>query len=386
MQTQFPRYTDPDSQLMTTHGSATEALLVIDVQLKVRAANKAFYEMFHLAPEECVGARVYDLGGKAWDPKLKTMLETVLEGAPQSDHFELLRDEKDTGHGGLWASARLLPSSDPEDATILLTIENLTTVRTVEEILASRTEELQTFAELAGKSAHELNNLLTVIRMNADLLHEMLTEQKLSAQEAEDIRAAASRAETLTKQLLVASRRARPQATGLDRPDGSVPLPGSPLKESFEDFSLRETMQAETSTIRALRDDVPEGMETILLVEDENALRKLQVRILTDAGYRVLEAPDGAQALRIAAEEVGEIDLVVTDIEMPTLGGRGMVDELHELSPGLRVLFMSGYTDHEILRRGINTAETDFLRKPFTATELCDAVRLVLDRPATASA
>ncbi|HEY0528898.1 MAG TPA: response regulator, partial [Gemmatimonadaceae bacterium] len=97
-------------------------------------------------------------------------------------------------------------------------------------------------------------------------------------------------------------------------------------------------------------------------------------------------AADGAQALRIAAEEVGEIDLVVTDIEMPTLGGRGLVDELHELSPGLRVLFMSGYTDHEILRRGINTAETDFLRKPFTAAELCDAVRLVLDRPATASA
>ena len=127
-------------------------------------------------------------------------------------------------------------------------------------------------------------------------------------------------------------------------------------------------------------------METILLVEDEKALRRLQVRILTDAGYRVLEAGDGAQALRIAAEEVGEIDLVVSDVEMPTLGGRGMVDELHELSPGLRVLFMSGYTDNEILRRGINTAETDFLRKPFTADGLCEAVRAALDKPATASA
>jgi FixJ family two-component response regulator len=69
---------------------------------------------------------------------------------------------------------------------------------------------------------------------------------------------------------------------------------------------------------------------------------------------------------------------------MPTLGGRGMVDELHELSPGLRVLFMSGYTDNEILQRGINTAETDFLRKPFTAEALCAAVRAVLNRPATA--
>jgi CheY-like chemotaxis protein len=371
---------------MITPGSASEALLVLDAQLNVRAANKSFYEVFHLAPEECVGHKVYELGGKAWDAKLRAMLESVLNGAPQSDQFELLHDEKEAGHGVLWVSARLVPSSDPEEATILLAIENLTAGRTAEETLAARTEELQGFAELAGSSAHELNNLLTVIRMNADLLHEMLTERGMTAQEAEDIRAAAERAEQLTKRLLVSSRRARPQATGLDRADASIPLPGSPLKETPEDFAARETSRAENSVIRALRDDVPEGMETILLVEDENALRKLQVRILTDAGYRVLEATDGSHALRIAAEEVGEIDLIVTDIEMPTLGGRGMVDELHELSPGLRVLFMSGYTDHEILRRGINTAETDFLRKPFTAGELCDAVRVVLDRPATASA
>jgi len=79
-------------------------------------------------------------------------------------------------------------------------------------------------------------------------------------------------------------------------------------------------------------------------------------------------------------------DLVVTDVEMPTLGGRGMVDELHELSPGLRVLFMSGYTDNEILRRGIRTSETDFLQKPFTAESLCAAVRAVLSKPSTTTA
>jgi len=105
--------------------------------------------------------------------------------------------------------------------------------------------------------------------------------------------------------------------------------------------------------------------------------------VLIEAGYRVLEASDGAMALRVAAEEVGEIDLVLTDVEMPTLGGRGMVDELHELSPGMRVLFMSGYTDNEILRRGISTSETDFLQKPFTAESLCAAVRSVLSKPAT---
>ena len=63
-----------------------------------------------------------------------------------------------------------------------------------------------------------------------------------------------------------------------------------------------------------------------------------------------------------------------------------MVDELHELSPGLRVLFMSGYTDNEILRRGIRTSETEFLQKPFTAESLREAVRMVLSKPATKSA
>jgi two-component system cell cycle sensor histidine kinase/response regulator CckA len=74
---------------------------------------------------------------------------------------------------------------------------------------------------------------------------------------------------------------------------------------------------------------------------------------------------------------------VLTDVEMPTLGGRGMVDELHELSPDIRVLFMSGYTDNEILRRGIRTSNAEFLRKPFTAETLCAAVRTVLAKPST---
>ena len=371
---------------MKNPGSPREILLVLDAQLKVRAANQAFYEMFRLAPEECVGYRVYQLGGKLWNEKLRTMLETVLEGVPQSDHFELIQDENEAGHGILWVSARLVPSTDPADATILLTIESLTPGTSVEDALIMRTQELHSFAELAGRSAHEMNNLLTVIRMNSDLISATLIEKDLPCPEADDIREAADRATVLTGQLLVASRRARPQATGLDREPPPTPLPGSPLRESEEDIEARENSRAESGGIRPLRDDVPPGMETILVVEDEASLRRLSARVLTDAGYRVIEAADGAQALRISAEEVGEIDLVVTDVEMPTLGGRGMVDELHELSPGLRVLFMSGYTDNEILRRGINTAETDFLRKPFTAEALCQAVRAVLAKPATASA
>jgi len=314
------------------------------------------------------------------------MLEAVLHGAPQSDHFELIHDKKTGGQAVHWLSARLVPSANASDATILLAIEDLSAGGSPEENLALRTQELHTLADLAGRSAHELNNMLTVIRMNADLLEGTLNQAKLSASEAVDIRNAADRAEGLTKKLLLASRRTLPQPTGLDRGIGTVPLPGSPLKESPEEIAARASLEAQASRVSVLKHGAPTGKETILLVDDEKALRKLGKRVLSQAGYRVLEASDGAMALRIAAEEVGEIDLVLTDIEMPTLGGRGMVDELHEMSPDIRVLFMSGYTDNEILRRGIRTSEHDFLQKPFTAESLCAAVRAVLAKPATPSA
>lgn len=340
--------------------------------------------MFRLAPEECVGQKVYQLGGRAWDERLRLLLETVLSGEPQADHFELIHDEKEGGRGVLWVSARLMPADDPADATILLAIEDLTTGRTVEQSLLTKSQELFTLADLAGRSAHELNNLLTVIHMNADLIETALASAKKSTLEAADIRLAVERAQSITKKLLLTSRRVLPQPTGLDRNDGSVPLPGSPLKESDTERAEREEAQAQSGRLRGPREGVPAGHETILLVDDEKSLRKLANRVLSAAGYRVLEASDGAVALRVAAEEVGEVDLVLTDVEMPTLGGRGMVDELLELSPGTRVLFMSGYTDNEILRRGIRTSETNFLQKPFTAESLIAAVRATLTKPATA--
>jgi CheY-like chemotaxis protein len=353
-----------------------EALLVLDAELNVRAANKSFYALFRLAPEECIGHKVYELGGRAWDPKLRAMLEMVLEsGFSESDRFQLFHDKDAPGHGVLWLSARSLPSPSPGTRTILLSIEDITAGRTVEESLATTSQELKTFAQLAGHTAHELNNLLTIVRMNAELLEPDLAKQGLSVQEVKEIVAAAERAESLTKRLLVSSRRALPQPTGLDRVDGAA----------VSEFAVAEAPKHSTASSGG--DPLGAGAiggETILLVEDQKELRKLQKRILTEAGYRVLEAADGAKALRVAADEVGEIDLVLTDVEMPTLGGRGMVDELNELSPGIRVLFMSGHTDNEILRRGIGTAEMQFLQKPFTAEVLRAAVQKALAKPATA--
>jgi two-component system cell cycle sensor histidine kinase/response regulator CckA len=118
--------------------------------------------------------------------------------------------------------------------------------------------------------------------------------------------------------------------------------------------------------------------ETILLVEDEVAVRTLAKKILSQKGYRVLEASDGAIALRLAASHVGEIDLILTDVAMPNLGGRGMVEELKELSPGMRVLFMSGYPKEEIFPEKEIARHTPYLQKPFTSEALSSEVRAAL--------
>jgi DNA-binding NtrC family response regulator len=114
------------------------------------------------------------------------------------------------------------------------------------------------------------------------------------------------------------------------------------------------------------------------LVEDEAAVRGLVKRILTEKGYRVLEAADGAIALRLAASHVGEIDLVLTDVLMPNLGGRGMFEELKELSPDMRVLFISGNPKDEVFPEKAVASRTPYLQKPFTSEALLVEVRAAL--------
>jgi PAS domain S-box-containing protein len=121
------------------------------------------------------------------------------------------------------------------------------------------------------------------------------------------------------------------------------------------------------------------GSETILLVEDELAVLALAQRILQMCGYKVLTASYGEAALRIASLPDQRIDLVVTDVVMPGMNGREFVDALHDRSPGIPVLYMSGYTNDDILRRGLMDSTVAFLQKPFTAKSLARLVRSVLD-------
>jgi signal transduction histidine kinase/ActR/RegA family two-component response regulator len=123
---------------------------------------------------------------------------------------------------------------------------------------------------------------------------------------------------------------------------------------------------------------LPRGTETILLAEDDDELRTLTARVLTAQGYRVLEASDGVDALRVAEEHSGALDLLTTDMVMPAMGGHDLANELTARRPGLKVLFVSGYSD-EMVGRGALGPGDAFLQKPVDPKTLARKVREVLD-------
>jgi two-component system, cell cycle sensor histidine kinase and response regulator CckA len=119
--------------------------------------------------------------------------------------------------------------------------------------------------------------------------------------------------------------------------------------------------------------------ETVLLVEDEPAIRTAIARVLRSNGYKVIEASNGGEALRVADAAEGTIDLLLTDVMMPGMGGKELVQRLLAVKPGIRVMLMSGYTDDDSLRGDLAAARYVFLQKPFSAKQVVAAVRELLD-------
>ncbi|HEX8845297.1 MAG TPA: PAS domain S-box protein [Pyrinomonadaceae bacterium] len=123
----------------------------------------------------------------------------------------------------------------------------------------------------------------------------------------------------------------------------------------------------------------PQGSETVLLVEDEEMVREMTRQILEMHGYRVLEANNGKEAIRLCHEHEGRIDLVMTDVVMPQMGGRELIERLAPLLPEAKVLYMSGYTDDAIVHHGVLDESMYFLQKPFSPDVLINKVREALD-------
>jgi CheY-like chemotaxis protein len=120
------------------------------------------------------------------------------------------------------------------------------------------------------------------------------------------------------------------------------------------------------------------GSETILLAEDDTTVRRLTERMLRQAGYQVLVAPSGAAALETSDRHQGTIDLLVSDVVMPEMGGAELARNLRATRPGIPVLYLSGYTDPGIIEGELVKEKTSFLQKPFTAGDLLQKIRNAL--------
>src|ERR1700685_740709 len=132
--------------------------------------------------------------------------------------------------------------------------------------------------------------------------------------------------------------------------------------------------------ITKLAERSPRGSETLLLVEDETSVRLASSQFLTRSGYSVLEASNGEDALRVSRAHAGRIDLMITDVVMPKMGGPMLAEWLADERPNMKVLFVSGYAENTVLRRGKVDVATAFLQKPFSGKMLAGKVREVLEK------
>jgi two-component system cell cycle sensor histidine kinase/response regulator CckA len=145
---------------------------------------------------------------------------------------------------------------------------------------------------------------------------------------------------------------------------------------AFKIYFPRTDAELTAPQVASLRQS---GSERLLLVEDDRSVRELAERIFRDRGYKVTVTADGKAALRAFAAAPLEIDLIVTDLIMPSMNGRELVQALHQIRPDVKALYVSGYTEDEIIRRGLHDPTIAFLQKPFTADELVNKVRSLLD-------
>jgi two-component system, cell cycle sensor histidine kinase and response regulator CckA len=496
-------------RLATAVEQAAEAIVITDERGAIQYVNPAFERISGYGKEEVAGKNPRILKSGRHDREFyQEFWATLLRGETWSGVFVNRRKD-----GALYEEEAVIsPVRDASGrvANYVAVKRDVTAERRMEEQL-QHAQKMEAVGRLAGGVAHDFNNLLTAITGYSELVLARLEEEDPSHRDVEEIRRAAERAATLTRQLLAFSRRQvlRPKVLDLNEvvggmrkmlarligedvelvtafgaasgrvtadpgqieqvlvnlainardamPDGgrlvvetsdldldgtraglhdpvrpgkyvvlSVTDTGCGMDEAtmsrlFEPFfTTKEVgkgtglglataygivaqsgghLRAESepgrgSTFRVYlprvdaevpRDAAPaaprRGSETILVAEDEEMVRELVSAVLGQQGYAVLPARDGEEALRLAEEHEGSIPLLVTDVVMPRMGGIDLAVRLRSRRPGIRVLFVSGYTDTAGKPLGVPEPGTEFLHKPFLPSVLASRVRSLIDSP-----
>ncbi|TVP56355.1 MAG: response regulator [Gemmatimonadales bacterium] len=157
------------------------------------------------------------------------------------------------------------------------------------------------------------------------------------------------------------------------------PRTGVSFLVAIADRRCHRVSASRTLESELLQIEKGEGSETILLVEDDEAVRAVAQRSLARFGYDVVPVARGVDAVRIAKEFDGRIHLLLTDIMMPGMNGVEVASAIAKLRPGIHIFFMSGYADQDLVRQGLLEPGTHFLQKPFTPQELAERVRRIID-------
>jgi PAS domain S-box-containing protein len=485
-------------------------MVIVGRDGRFRYASPSVKRLLGHEESELTGGVAFELAHPDDTVRIRAAFARAVESPAEPVGEEFRLRHKD----GSWRTFDAVVSNRPGEPTVgglLINARDITEQRALEGQLR-QSQRLEAVGRLAGGVAHDLNPLLTAIHVYCELLLPTFDRHDPRRQDVEEIRSAAERAASLTRQLLTFGWEQVLQATTLDvnalirglqpllggvvgegvrletalgahgaavrvgpgqlervivnlvvnardaMPSGgritvetaTVDIDGSYVREQagasagrfvvlavtdtgtgmdaetqahiFEPFfttkelgkgtglglsTVHDIVQQSGGFIRVcseprrgttfkiflpaaeataavdLRHGVPEppgGSETVLIVEDDPAVREVAAEILRRKGYRVLQAPDGATALALARTHHGGVSLVITDLVMPGMSGRALADVVRAEQPGLRVLYMSGYTDDAVVRQGVLNASAPYLQKPFTARSLALKVRELLDR------
>ncbi len=221
--------------------------------------------------------------------------------------------------------------------------------------------ELVAVGRMAGRMAHDFNNLLTLVNGYSSVLLDIIEENDPNRDYVDKILEAGQRAAEITRQLLEYSRQ---HAGQLEFSDLILPEPA---------YKVPEIPAAPAAELPPLPAAAP-GVPTVLIVEDDAAIRELMTMVLRDQGYRLLIAQDGEEGLELGVSQDHPIDLLITDVVMPRRDGMQLADALRKQWPELAVLFVSGYAENTI-EHTPQGANSIFLSKPFGPHQLLGPVR-----------